>query len=118
MDLDAFVCPRRREDGTDGEQFRLDRHDQWTRRGDRYACNYCGSMHPEEFLQAAREGVELGPTDKNYTVYVGPSSRKFYFQHFSRAERLEFLQLLNRGALNLSYPGHFYVLPFFIKAIK
>jgi hypothetical protein len=40
---------------------------QWREDG---TCSYCGSISPEEFLKAAKEGCELGPTDKNYKVYI------------------------------------------------
>ncbi len=38
---------------------------------------------------------------------------KFYFQHLSEAERDRFIELHNAGKLNLGFPGHFYVTPFF-----
>lgn len=35
------------------------------------ACSYCGSMHPDDLMKAiVDDGWELGPTDKNYKVYV------------------------------------------------
>lgn len=33
-------------------------------------CSYCGSLSQEAFFAAAEAGCELGPTDKNYKVYV------------------------------------------------
>lgn len=33
-------------------------------------CSYCGSLSPEQFFAAIEAGAELGPTDKNYKVYV------------------------------------------------
>jgi hypothetical protein len=33
-------------------------------------CSYCGSMHPDDFMEAVRNGLEIGPTDKSYKVYV------------------------------------------------
>ena len=39
----------------------------WT--GDN-TCSYCGSISPDVFFQAIEDGCELGPTDKNYKVYV------------------------------------------------
>lgn len=44
----------------------------------------------------------------------GPTLRdKFYFQHLDGDQQQRFIDLLNAGKLNLAYPGHFYVLPFF-----
>lgn len=114
--MDGRFCPRRIEDGADKAPFRVET-DEWQERSDGYRhCSYCGSISPEEFMRDAKAGVKLGPTDKDYKIYVD-GQRKFYFQHLPRPQRLEFLQLLNRGELNFGYPGHLYVLPFFIKAI-
>lgn len=33
-------------------------------------CSYCGSISPDAFFRAIDEGCELGPTDKDYKVYV------------------------------------------------
>ena len=76
-------------------------------------CQYCGSLLPVEFMHRARLGTELEPTDKNYKVYLG-DGRKFYFQHLDEAQREEFFQLFKTKKLTIGYPGHFYVLPFFI----
>jgi hypothetical protein len=48
--------------------------DTWRSRGDAYAidptCSYCGSIQPEALFAAIEAGAEIGPTDKNYKVYV------------------------------------------------
>jgi hypothetical protein len=81
-------------------------------------CCYCGSMNPETFMQRLESGdVELGPTDKNYKVYVSGEAlnhARFYFQHLNEVQKARFLELLNEKKLQLEFPGHFYVLPFFI----
>lgn len=46
----------------------------------------------------------------------GDRSAKFYFQHLSEAQADEFVALLNARRMVIGYPGHFYVLPFFIRA--
>lgn len=33
-------------------------------------CSHCGSMHPEDFFDAIAKGLKVGPTDKNYKVYI------------------------------------------------
>ena len=57
-------CPRREEtpfNRTDPNE------DRWQSDG---TCNYCGSMNPDDFFKAIEAGAEIGPTDKNYKVYV------------------------------------------------
>ena len=125
-------CPRRAETGSTAYL-----PDTWHEREGWRRCSYCGSMHPDDFTAITRAGVaELGPTDKNYKVYVdtpGGSHGKFYFQHLSEEQRREFVDLYNArprrtysdtgmtfavtGAstgMAVGYPGHFYVLPFFM----
>jgi hypothetical protein len=34
------------------------------------SCSYCGSIHPDDFFAAIEAGSELGPTDKDYKVYI------------------------------------------------
>lgn len=91
------------------------------------------------------QDIVLGPTDKSYKVYLknkggaafkqtyrtdgdrsGDTSKwvwetreidhsKFYFQHLSDEQKHRFVELINEKKLHFGYPGHFYVLPFFIK---
>lgn len=82
--------------------------------GQEMSCSFCGSMPPEDFMQAVRDGKEIGPTDKNYKAYVGSTEGKFYYQHLDEEQRKEFIDLLNQRKVNIGYPGHFYILPFFI----
>jgi len=90
-----------------------DVHDADTWR-DGKTCSYCGSLSPDEFLRRIEAGHELGPTDKNYKVYLNHPWGKFYFQHLSVEQKQKFVDLINTKKLNIGYPGHFYVLPFFI----
>lgn len=108
-------CPRRLETSM---VYTPPESDHWC--PEHNTCSYCGSMSPEEFMTKAAEGVELGPTDKNYKVYVNDDAlkhrtAKFYFQHLSVDQRYMFLRLLQDKKLNIGFPGHFYVLPFFIE---
>jgi hypothetical protein len=97
--------------------------DKWeTRHGSEQTyCSFCGSMNPVLFLSLLREGGTLGPTDKNYKVYIGPADRatndKFYFMHLDEAQKHEFIALLNMKPrpFKIEYPGKFYVLPYFIE---
>jgi len=120
-------CPRRGESpNPDAYGDGTSTPDRWDRRYGRKgprSCSYCGSMHPDDFLAAARDGSgELGPTDKNYKVYVtiesvtytptsstwqngkqsnvvkhpkAPAMLKFYFQHLSHEQMHEFVDLYN-----------------------
>lgn len=88
-------------------------------------CSYCGSLNPDAFMVRLEAGdITLDPTDKDYKVYVanagGPDLRgaiKFYFQHLSADQRARFIELHNERKLNMGPPGHFYVAPFFCKAV-
>ena len=118
----AHTCPRRIEDGTAAPSaLRGSGEDRDTYIpghgliGQASGCSYCGSMDPEDFMAAVRNGAEVGPTDKSYKVYVDGSKGKFYFQHLSPEQRTEFVDLLNTGSVNIGYPGYFYILPFFIR---
>ena len=100
---------------------------------------------PVLLLRLRAGNVELRPTDKNYKVYLHnlggekfkckykipkqgvlgevtyewtideSDHSKFYFQHFSKEQQLEFIGLLSSEKLKFGYPGYFYRLPFFIK---
>lgn len=103
----TILCPRRSE--VVGP-FKLPEADHW---GSDKTCSFCGGLHPDEALRLLREGAEITPTDKNYKFYIN-GTRKGYFQHFEEAHKREFIQMLNEGRMNIAYPGHFYVLPFFV----
>lgn len=113
-DSEKFSCPRRSESPF-GSKDAAECPDSW--RDDR-SCSYCGSMHPDDVLAAVKAGEKLGPTDKNYKVYVGNASKKAYFQHFAMEHRLEFIRLHNDLTMRVDYPGHFYVLPFFMRRVE
>lgn len=110
-------CPRRAENAT---PFKYDEDDKWYEDD---TCSYCGSYNPDKLMEEIRQGfVEVGPTDKNYKVYLThfgvKRDGKFYFQHFSKEQMLEFIDQMNGlyggPGLRIGYPGYFYVLPFFI----
>jgi hypothetical protein len=79
-------------------------------------CSFCGSLPPDDFMEAVKAGCEVGPTDKNYKAYITlpGGEAKFYFQHLPEAQRHEFINLLNEHRVAFGYPGRFYVLPFFV----
>lgn len=109
-------CPRQAE-ATMGVQLAPEPF--WRRGNDGWVtCSYCGSLAPENLWRAVRDGMELGPTDKSYKVYVRGAdvagAGKFYFQHFPTKDRVRFVEALNAGRLSLGFPGHFSTLPFFV----
>ena len=90
-------------------------------------CSYCGSMSPEFLFEAIELGCEIGPTDKDYKIYVNVTKEvieknpsfslpggmpKFYFQHFDRENAIKFIDLYNEGKINM--PNNFYVFPYFM----
>lgn len=50
-----------------------------------------------------------------YAEHSALAQVKFYYQHFNEEHRREFIEMANARKLNIGYPGHFYVLPFFCK---
>ena len=119
---EKHTCPRRIENGMDDERspFRgagknLDTYERGhglvnQERG----CSYCGSMHPDDFMQSMKDGKELGVTDKNYKAYVDGMKGKFYYQHLSTPQRREFIRMLNAQEIHIGFPGYFTSLPYFI----
>lgn len=113
----VLLCPRRVENSG---VFKYPVEDSWQQFDGQFShCSYCGSMNPEELLKMLRIGeCSLGPTDKNYKVYIEYNKTretKFYFQHFSEVQKQEFVELFNQKTFKICYPGYFYVLPFFME---
>lgn len=77
------------------------------------ACSYCGSMHPDDFMQAVRAGSPITTTDKRYKAYLN-DYKKFYFGHLSGEQQEEFVNLYNAGKLKFTGDRGFYRLPFFM----
>lgn len=92
---EQFTCPRGREATTDW-QVQRSRESKWNVFGEDRCCNYCGSLHPEDFekiidLCISSDGAEaeIEPSTKQYKIYAkrkGTSNAaeggiKFYTQH-------------------------------------
>ena len=117
------TCPRRV--GELGPWERGKGLDTWAIRDQMRTCSFCGSLHPADFMDLIEQGWVVGPTDKNYKVYLsGPAMRdqaKFYYQHLSGEQRARFVELSNNAALgidpamHIGDPGYFYVQPFFMR---
>ena len=66
--------------------------DTWNDRDD--TCDFCGSLHPEVFMERLRKGdVSLCPTDKNYKVYI----RNKGGEQFKRTYRIDDLSTTDRS---------------------
>lgn len=65
---------------------------------------------------AYREGRPLDPMRNWRWVTEETDHTKFYFEHLSEEQMRTFVELLNAGRLRINYPGHFYRLPFFVRA--
>ncbi|MFE0472536.1 hypothetical protein ACFW2V_13070 [Streptomyces sp. NPDC058947] len=140
--FDIQTCPRRMNEV--GPWEHEENLDSWLE-GDRGSeeahqpdpepyCSFCGSLHPEKFLELIAEGWVVEPTDKTYKAYLGevlhgperiampgeplPPIRcgraKFYYQHFTEDQMQKFVDLYNNNTMRLGYPGYFYQLPFFM----
>lgn len=120
MTTESMMCPRRDEAPASYRTFPgPDRYEpQHGLVSQPRGCSYCGSLPPDDFMAAVRDGCEIGPTDKNYKAYINlpTGEAKFYFQHLSDDQRREFIALLNERPrrVAIGYPGHFYRLPYFI----
>ncbi len=130
-DKQTHSCPRRAEapyrlPGDDGTDTWQDRPGLGGATAPGRSCSYCGSLHPDTFMQLAEEGWWVGPTDQPSKAYLQPpvdgdgkptgsAEAKFYFQHLSEDQRGRFVQLLNERKMRIGYPGRFYVLPFFVQ---
>lgn len=64
----THTCPRHIETNRTGEA-------EWKLRDGQLCCTFCGSLHPDVFMQAVRDGVLIGPTDKNYKAYIDLPNR-------------------------------------------
>ncbi len=110
-----FLCPRRVE--APGPWTYSQGPDTFQTRGGEPVCSYCGSLEPERFLELAREGWDVGPTDKTYKAYLtDPASHetfKVYYQHLSQPQRERFIEMHNAQEMRISYPGYFYIPPYF-----
>lgn len=136
--MDVQSCPRRMHEM--GPWSRDEGQDTWSEAPRRPGevvpfCSFCGSLHPGKFLELVAQGWTVEPTDKNYKAYLSQSASmrdqaapgqalpsadayrrsKFYYQHLSDAQQQQFVDLYNRGSMRLAVPGHFYVLPFFMR---
>lgn len=54
-----------------------DEPDKWVQWGDDRVCSYCGSLHPEEFINFLKDAIDptkprhyLGETTKGHKVYI------------------------------------------------
>jgi len=63
---EAITCPRRMSEAGPWEY--TEGLDSWTADN---TCSFCGSTNPQLVLEGIKTGkAQLGPTDKNYKVYV------------------------------------------------
>lgn len=69
------TCPRRLTDF--GPWERTEGLDSWTTGHGLVgqdqvgpSCSFCGSLHPDRFMELVRDGWIVGPTDKDYKAYL------------------------------------------------
>ncbi len=60
-------CPRREEVP---EYPGMKKSDVWEKRGGLRCCSFCGSLHPDDFMDALEKRRSIATTSKNYKVYV------------------------------------------------
>jgi hypothetical protein len=86
---------------------------KWDKDEGKRRCSYCGSLHPDDFMERVKAGEILTGTDKNYKVYIGVHD-KFYWYHLSEDQMKEFVDLWNEKKLNLEPKFGIYKLPYFV----
>lgn len=117
QDEAKHTCPRRIENGMHsasspmrGAGENLDTYKEGRGLvGQPRGCTYCGSMSPEDFLEAVKNKAEIGPTDKSYKLYIDDHKGKFYTQHLSPEQGHAFYQMMQANEVNWGYPGYPYV---------
>ena len=73
-----MMCPRRQESPL---PTRFPGPDTYREEDD--TCSYCGCLNPATFMERLEAGtVALGPTDKDYKVYVENREGLAFKQHF------------------------------------
>lgn len=73
--IEGVTCPRRAEapftrehlEGLDGFDTR---HGLSGQEAIGLSCTYCGSLHPDRFMELLEQGWILSPTDKTYKAYL------------------------------------------------
>lgn len=80
-----------------------------------YVNNKGGVQFRQTYRNCSGKDCKEGPDACTHWVTREMSGTKFYFQHLSAQQQIEFVDLLNAKKLILGYPERFYVLPFFIK---
>ena len=113
-------CPRMEE--FPSPPFKRPSESEWRENG---TCNYCGSMSPEQVFESIEKGATVIPTDKDYKIYIEgvnfpglTGMCKFYFQHFSRENKIKFIRLVSEGSVKFPSSGGFVVLPFFMSRVS
>jgi hypothetical protein len=82
-----------------------------------YIHNDGGQPFKQTYGETYKEKEPCGhEVEKHRWVCREVQETKFYFDHLSEEQMKRFVELLNGKKLKLDYPGHFYRLPFFIKA--
>jgi hypothetical protein len=119
------TCPRRTETGMDDTTSPLvgagTNLDTWQTRdqGGPQQCSWCGSLHPDYFMEQLAAGNPLEPTTKDYKAYL--NSRKFYYQHLTTEQRHELIRRLNAREITfqemdgITFDFRQSPLPYFIK---
>lgn len=80
-----------------------------------YLENKGGESFKQTYRNCPSGSTCKGPDDCTHWVTRERTGTEFYFQHLSDEQKTRFIELLNAGKLSIGFPGHFYVLPYFMK---
>lgn len=81
---------------------------------------YLRNTSGQRFKQTYRNCYDMGardcagPDTCTHWVTRETEQTKFYFQHLTKEQKQRFVALVNEKKIHFSYPGRFYVLPYFL----
>lgn len=100
--------------GAEAPSWGTERGGYWKREGDMTDAE-------RDLARGCGWGVDK-PGRESHWINFGPAGQtkhgKFYFQHFSKADRERFLALHNDEKINFGYPGRLYARPYFAKEVS
>jgi len=66
---EKFTCPRRTDNLTDRDRW--EKGHSLLSQADELSCTYCGSLHPDRFMELVAAEWPVTPTDKGHKAYIG-----------------------------------------------
>lgn len=80
-----------------------------------YVENKGGEKFPQVHSRKCPDVMKCDRRTCTHWTHDTTDHTKFYFMHFSQEQMVRFVELYNQKKLKVGYPGHFYVMPFFMR---